>query len=225
MSTRGRVFNTACVCVCVRLICWYGNYQSKCLGFIYAHYVLLLLLTFPHSYVHKHLDCILHIVLLFVSRTPGCVTHWHFYPPSCFQRHKRTLHSVYLVQPQKKEAARLLLKLLAPLKALKVKPRLLLPSDWSASGALTLSYLSESSPERNPGALEPRGPQPAARGAGRVPGVLPPQLGGLHQGNRGDALIDQWAQCSQPLICIMKQKCIHECFLLLIWLIINKWVE
>ncbi|XP_056284825.1 uncharacterized protein KIAA1755 [Pseudoliparis swirei] len=35
------------------------------------------------------------------------------------ERHKRTLHSVYLVQPQKKEAARLLLKLLAPLKALK----------------------------------------------------------------------------------------------------------
>lgn len=110
------------------------------------------------------------------------------------------VHSAYIIQPKKKDVVKLLLKLLAPSKysssSLKVNEALIVHRRGFWLGLTSNAELiscAESPSERRPWALQPHRPQPANGPAGRLPHLLPPELGVLYQGS---LLFDgRWSKC------------------------------
>lgn len=121
-------------------------------------------------------------------------------------QHMQMVHSAYLIQPRKKDALKVLLKLLAQSKyspsSLKVSQSLHYPvigrcsiSCLNCKTNLSI-FFAESLPEGRPGAVQPHRPQPVDGRAGRIPRLLPQELGFLHQGN---------PSCWRGLYCCWRQ--------------------
>ena len=104
------------------------------------------------------------------------------------QLHKRTVYSVYIVQPRKKDVVKPLLKLLtparphsAPFKVSQTTPAASQVCPWTwLHRVMTISSSAESPPERSLWALQLHWPKPANGIAGGLPCLLSPELGGLH---------------------------------------------